>query len=45
MTGQPLRPDEPAFADLKFPVVEGQAETEERAVRNTCRTYGEWHAA
>ena len=45
MTGLPLWLDEPAFADLKFPVAEGQLETEERAVRNTCRTCGDRHAA
>ena len=28
MTGQPLWLDEPAFADLKFPVAEGQLETD-----------------
>jgi hypothetical protein len=45
MTGQPLWLDEPAFADLKFPVAEGQHETEERAVRNTCRACGDRHVA
>ena len=28
MTGQPLWLDDPAFADLKFPIAEGQIETD-----------------